>query len=446
MPADALIDTDLSRQVRHELARVLAAPSFAGAKGQQRLLSHLVERRLAGDTAVLKESVLGIEVFGRPADRFDPAADSIVRVEARRLRKRLARHYASGGRDAPFEIVLPVGGYVPEFKPRAVRAGGDAVEAGELVARGNFFLGQGTEAGLRKALVRFGEASALDPASADAHMGVARAWTGLIGMLFEPALPGAAHARDAARRALAIAPRRGDAVALLASLLHRVDCDWRGAERLYREAMALTPDSAYLHHALAFSMMVIGRFDEADAELAVAREKAPLELSLRAHDALLCLYRRDWPLAEAKLEGLLDLQPDSLLGRTLLGALHLYRGDAAEALARYRTVMEEQPTLSIGWIGVAQAQALGGDPAAARATRDELLARFDGRLVSPYQLALVAVQLGETDAALGLMERAGAERDCNFFCAPVDPGLDGLRDEPRFERLLQRHGLALPVG
>jgi tetratricopeptide (TPR) repeat protein len=444
MTIAAALDANLTRQVRHELERVLAAPSFAGAKGQQRLLSHLVERRLAGDTAVLKESVLGIEVFGRPADRFDPAADSIVRVEARRLRKRLARHYASGGREAPVEIVLPVGGYVPEFRPRTARAAEAPPDhAAELVARGNFFLRPGTEAGLRKALVRFTEAAELAPASADAHMGVARTWTGLIGMLFEPALPGARHAREAAERALAIDPARGDALALVASLMHRFDFDWRGAERLYRQAMALTPGSAYLHHALAFSMMVVGRFDEAEAELRIARRIEPLELSLRAHEALLQLYRRDWPATEAHLQALLDLSPESLLGRSLLGALQLYRGDAAAALACYRAIADELPALSIGWIGVAQAEALGGDAVAARRTLAELRARFDGhRWLSPYQLALVAVRLNAFDEALALLDEAGAARDCNFFCILVDPGLDPLRDDPRLAALLACHGMA----
>lgn len=80
--------------IRQELASVLAAPAFAGALAHQRLLRHLVETTLDGQMQALKETVLGIEVFQRPAQSFDPRRDSIVRVEARRLRLRPRQHYA----------------------------------------------------------------------------------------------------------------------------------------------------------------------------------------------------------------------------------------------------------------------------------------------------------------------------------------------------------------
>ncbi|MFN0183781.1 MAG: hypothetical protein ACKVQR_08195, partial [Aquabacterium sp.] len=69
-----------AQQVQAELARLLGHVDFAHAPAHQRLLRHLVERTLDGQAAGLKESLLGIEVFQRPADRFDPATDSIVRV------------------------------------------------------------------------------------------------------------------------------------------------------------------------------------------------------------------------------------------------------------------------------------------------------------------------------------------------------------------------------
>ena len=66
-------------QARAELERVLASAAFAGAKAHQRLLRYLVEQSLAGQGKMLKETVLGIEVFMRPPGSFDPRRDSIGR-------------------------------------------------------------------------------------------------------------------------------------------------------------------------------------------------------------------------------------------------------------------------------------------------------------------------------------------------------------------------------
>lgn len=79
----------------------------------QRLLRYLVQELLADRLANLREIHLGVQVFGRPAANFDPATDSTVRVEARRLRVRLKRYYADAGADARVVIELPLGSYIP---------------------------------------------------------------------------------------------------------------------------------------------------------------------------------------------------------------------------------------------------------------------------------------------------------------------------------------------
>ena len=112
-------------EVELELARIEQGAAFRSSARHRSLLRHLVQRLLDGDQAALKESVIAVEVFGRSAERFDPRQDTIVRVEARRLRQRLAEHYRGSGRQAPLRIVLPVGSYVPEIRRQAapVRAG-----------------------------------------------------------------------------------------------------------------------------------------------------------------------------------------------------------------------------------------------------------------------------------------------------------------------------------
>lgn len=106
--------------VDEELVRLAAGRVFARAGRAVRFLRHLVSRTLAGDKAALREMALGVDVLQRHADRFDPRADSIVRVEARRLRQKLAQYYADEGADARLQFVLPVGSYTVEFRLRTV--------------------------------------------------------------------------------------------------------------------------------------------------------------------------------------------------------------------------------------------------------------------------------------------------------------------------------------
>lgn len=101
--------------VRAQLDRILASPGFANADRLSRFLRFVVERTLAGEGDQLKEYRLGTEVFDRPAD-YDPRLDSIVRVEARRLRSKLAEYYERAGRLDPIVIRVDKGGYAAAFE------------------------------------------------------------------------------------------------------------------------------------------------------------------------------------------------------------------------------------------------------------------------------------------------------------------------------------------
>lgn len=101
--------------VREELQRILAGRTFANAARARRFLTYIVEETLVGRQEGIKELVLGTEVFDRPSD-FDPRLDTIVRVEAGKLRKRLDEHYQTEGAAASVRIEVPKGSYVPRFQ------------------------------------------------------------------------------------------------------------------------------------------------------------------------------------------------------------------------------------------------------------------------------------------------------------------------------------------
>lgn len=99
-------------EVRGQLERILASEGFANAERISRFLRFTLESTLNGEQDQIKEYVIGREVFDRD-DRYDPRIDPIVRVEARRLRVRLAEYYAGPGRGDAIRIELPKGGYIP---------------------------------------------------------------------------------------------------------------------------------------------------------------------------------------------------------------------------------------------------------------------------------------------------------------------------------------------
>jgi TolB-like protein len=104
--------------VRAQLERILASEGFANAGRLARLLRYTVEQTLEGQGDRLKEYVLGVEVFDR-RDGYDPRLDSIVRVEVRRLRAKLAEYYQNEGASDPVLIRLRKGSYAPVFEPRS---------------------------------------------------------------------------------------------------------------------------------------------------------------------------------------------------------------------------------------------------------------------------------------------------------------------------------------
>ncbi len=107
------------KEVEAELQRILSSPAFRKAPRHCRFLSFVVWKALAGEGETVKEYLIGLEVFDRPAD-YDPGIDPIVRAEARRLRSRLVDYYQTLGKHDPIHIELPKGTYVPVFRRNGV--------------------------------------------------------------------------------------------------------------------------------------------------------------------------------------------------------------------------------------------------------------------------------------------------------------------------------------
>ena len=117
------MDRDALEEERAELETVLASASFSRAPALSRLLAYVCEQFLAGQGEYLKEYTIGTAALGRGAT-FDPEHDSVVRVMATRLRRRLATYYAEEGAGHKLRIQLPESGYSPKFMPNPAMANG----------------------------------------------------------------------------------------------------------------------------------------------------------------------------------------------------------------------------------------------------------------------------------------------------------------------------------
>jgi serine/threonine-protein kinase len=109
------------QQIRACLDRVLSSPGFTHSEHICRFLRHCVERAMEQRPDLLKETSIGMDVFDRGSS-FDPRTDTIVRVEARRLRQKLEEYYRLHGASDPIEIHFTPGSYVPAFLERVVTA------------------------------------------------------------------------------------------------------------------------------------------------------------------------------------------------------------------------------------------------------------------------------------------------------------------------------------
>ena len=112
--------------VRNCLDRILSSPMFNASLRQQRFLRHIVEKTLTNEEHLLRGYGIGLDVFDRPAD-FDPTTDSIVRVEAGRLRFKLREYYDLEGTNDAIVISLPKGTYVPTLSKRQPTSPGETL-------------------------------------------------------------------------------------------------------------------------------------------------------------------------------------------------------------------------------------------------------------------------------------------------------------------------------
>jgi TolB-like protein/tetratricopeptide (TPR) repeat protein len=312
----------------------------------------------------------------------------------------------------------------------------ESYEAFQLYMRGRYEWNRRTESGLRAAVRYFEQAIAFSPGYARAHHGLADASAVLGFYDYVPPARAFAHARDAAEAALSLDSTLTEAHATLAYVALYHDYDFTAAERGFRHAIGLNPRYAVAHQWYGNLLTAMGRFEQAVREMRVAQQLDPLALIGHAAEGWVSIYARDYDRAIRQLDGVLERDSTYFLAALWKGqALELAGRPAdAEAVLRYAQTLAAHSVLAEA--ALARALALGGRRSDAVQRLAALERRSDREYVSSYEIALIHLALGDTSAALGRLERAAAERAHAIAFLSVDPRLDAIRADPRFQRLV----------
>src|SRR6266480_1542272 len=310
-------------------------------------------------------------------------------------------------------------------------------EAYEFYLKGRFFWNKRTGIDLRKAIEYFNQAVARDPNYALAYVGLSDSYLLLPNYGSTSSQEALPPARTAAKKALALDDSLAEAHASL-GLLATIELDLERALRELERAVQLKPNYATAHHWLALADMTLARFDPAIAEGKRAIELDPLSLIINADFSWLYLCARRYDEGEAQARKTLEIDPHFFLAHYYLGIALQLKGRLNQAIPEFQKSFDlNGDPYSLGILG--QAYARNGQNEEARKILARLNEQRNPRGVAPYAMALVYLGLGDKERAIDELARGYRDGETNYlFVIKVDPLLDELRGDPRFEALMQK--------
>jgi len=311
-------------------------------------------------------------------------------------------------------------------------------EAHEAYLRGRFYWNRRSPESLLTSVGFFEEAISIDPEYALAHVGLADAQQLRMWFLIGAVAPSEAmpRAKASLEKALEIDASLGEAHAALAGIAFN-ERDWERGARESRRAIELSPSSARAHQVRGMYLTQLGHHEEAMAALEHARQLDPLSLILTVTLGLGHYMARDYDEALAQYQEAFALDPDFYPARILSIWVYAQREDwsaAIEETERGRAIQDNPAYLAkLGQAHAAMGRRTGAIEVLAELTRISERAYVDG-----YHFATVHLALGDHEKAIDALEQAFDEHSASVRFLKVDPALDPLRAEPRFEDLLRR--------
>jgi len=313
-------------------------------------------------------------------------------------------------------------------------------EAHDAYLKGRFYWNKRTADGLKKAIEYFQQAIESDPPYALAYAGLADCYL-MLGAPDYAVLPpqgGFPKAEAAARKALQIDDTLAEAHCTLAYSEGFFRWDWLGAEGEFRRALEINPSYATAHEWYALLLKNQGRFAEAFDEIERARTLDPLSLIINCDVAQMYYWARQYDRSTQEFQKALEMDPNFAVAHWGLGRAYVEKHMFREATAEIQKAIALSSGSTVPLASLGHAYAVAGERAAARDTLNKLMDLSKRINVSSYDIALIHAALGEKDQAFEWLEKAYEQRVSSLIFLKVDPRVDPLRSDPRFQDLLRR--------
>ncbi|HEY3815442.1 MAG TPA: winged helix-turn-helix domain-containing protein [Caulobacteraceae bacterium] len=396
----------------------------------------------SGGRVVSKDEIVA-QVWGGRAIGDDTLASAVSKLRKvlgatktdkyiETLSKRGYRLVATVGEGAPADAAASI--HAPTNGARTA----ETSKAEALIAHGLAALKVPLPASLAEARLYFDGAIEADPTSAVAQAGLAEVYLTQSFAGVAPASVLMPAAKGAARAATALDPTLSQGFATLGAALLIGDRDFTGADEALARAVGLDPANAYAQRIRAFAFMSVGRFAEAERAARTAADLEPFSLIGRSVLLRVLTLARRWRAVVAEARSVLDRAPQSPEAWSAKGWAHQWLGEEREAIAAF---LESLKAWSVGDDDLARlmrARADGGFEAFAAATADLFERQSMVFRPRPLDIAMLRAAAGQTDQAFAMLELA-ADRDDPFLLAlPWLPHLDRLRNDHRFNALVER--------
>jgi tetratricopeptide (TPR) repeat protein len=373
--------------------------------------------------------------------RSDPRFNAILQKLNPRMAT-LADHVSLGSKRIPTppreHTMPPAAASVTSAIPSPVADTSPTLddEAQQLFTAGRYYATRRSAEGLRQAIERLERAVELRPDFAAAWAELADC-NALLNWFVEPPPPEAwQRAKQAALRAVSADPLLAEAHASLGFVRLHYDRNWKDAERELRKAITLNPKNLVSHRWYAYSLSAMGRHQEAASEIERAREISPQSPVIATAVANVLFLAERFDDAIAQCHKALAIDAGGVAAHTILRWSYEQKGMVPEALAAFdqeRVFAGDTPTTRAKRAHVLAAT---GHVEQARELLDEIISQRSEKWVTAYEIAIIYSLLNDRDNAFLWLDKADHEHAVGFTFARVDPHLENLRTDPRFNKLL----------